>query len=505
MYNREKRVTNQHSIYTDKEIAMLTLIPVPKYCTVKEDALRVIPSNISYSVEAWSVHADAFRNCIIKAHGITLASGKGGIELIYEENLTEDSYRLVASDALRIYASSSEGLCYGLATAIQLCEAFDGKINVPTVEIEDRPDKDYRSLMVDLGREWHPFEKLLKYVDLCYFYKVKYLNLHFADNKLYTLPSRAFPKLCVEGKYYTEQQIKHLREYAVARGVVLVPEFECPGHAPVLNTYYPEVFADVSDSKNGVFFNELGEVIDNKALLCAGSDRAVNGVKTLIKEICDLFPEAPYLHIGGDEANISLWEQCSDCREYMRRNGIGSIKELYSDYIARITSYVLSLGKTPIVWEGFPEEGMDKIPKETIVISWENHYQTTPQLLSAGFNIINSSWKPLYMVPANLAPTPRFDWGAQNIFEWNVYNWQHWWENSKATLNPINVQPTEQVIGAMLCVWEMIFEQEISTLMVNLAAFSERLWQTERIRTFDDFRQTLSRTHYLSVKMIQDV
>lgn len=48
----------------------------------------------------------------------------------------------------------------------------------------------------------------------------------------YTLPSKAFPKLCVEGKHYTEEQIKYLREYAAARGVVLIPEFECPGHVP---------------------------------------------------------------------------------------------------------------------------------------------------------------------------------------------------------------------------------------------------------------------------------
>lgn len=135
---------------------------------------------------------------------------------------------------------------------------------------------------------------------------------------------------------------------------MLIPEFECPGHAPVLNTYYPEVFADRSDGEGGRFYNKSGELIDNKALLCAGSDRAFEGVKTLIREICELFPEAPYLHIGGDEANIALWNQCADCRAYMEKNGIDDVYGLYSDYVARIAAYVLSLGKTPIVWRASP-------------------------------------------------------------------------------------------------------------------------------------------------------
>ena len=227
-------------------------------------------------------------------------------------------------------------------------------------------------------------------------------------------------------------------------------------------------------------------------------------VKTLIREICDLFPEAPYLHIGGDEANISLWDGCIDCREYMKKNGIDDVYGLYSDYVARITKYVLSLGKTPIVWEGFPESGSDKIPKETIVISWENHYQNTYKLLSAGFPVINASWKPLYIVPANNAPNATFAWGAKEIFEWNIYNWQHWWEKSEATLNPVNVEPTDQVIGAMLCAWEMTFEMEISTVMANLAALAERTWAERRTRTFDQFRAAFNRIYYLASWIIQD-
>ncbi len=484
---------------------MPNLIPTPKKITILDKATHTVPYAVFTANESWICHLNAFSEAFEKGHGKKLIGDvRGGIELILDESIDANAYRITTDGALCIYASATEGLTYGLATALQLSEIGEDGIILQKLEIIDYPDKDYRSIMVDIGREWHPFDKLLKFVDLCFFYKVKYLNLHFADNKLYTLPSKTFPKLCIEGKYYTEEQIKILLKYAESRGVVLIPEFECPGHAPVLNTHYPEIFADKSEGDGGVFRNESGDIISNKALLCASRDGAVEGVKTLIKEICELFPDAPYIHIGGDEATIALWDQCKDCREYMKNHGIDDVYGLYSDYIARITKYVLSLGKTPIVWEGFPEKGSKKIPKETIVISWENHYQTTEQLLNGGFPIINASWKPLYIVPANTTPEPRFSWGAKEIFDWNVYNWQHWWERSVATENPVNVEPTDQVIGAMLCAWEMTFEQEINPVMANLPALAERTWTTESVRNFDEFRNQFRKLYDLSARIIQD-
>ena len=483
---------------------MLTLIPAPKICALREDLSFEIPYEIKNDNRDWDAHVSAFISSFEKGHSKTLFLGDGGIELIRDVTLADDEYKIVSDVTFKIYASTSEGISYGLATALQLARPTDKGITFPKGEILDKPDKDYRSVMVDLGREWHPFDKLLKYVDLCFFYKVKYLNLHFADNKLYTLPSRAFPKLCVEGKYYTEDQIAYLREYAASRGVVLIPEFECPGHAPVLNTYYPEVFADKRSGVGKEFYNENGEAISDRSLICACRESAVEGVKTLIREICDLFPEAPYIHIGGDEANISLWAECSDCKKYMEENGIDDVYGLYSDYVARIASYVLSLGKIPMVWEGFPKKGSDKIPPETIVLSWENHYQTTEELLESGFDIINASWKPLYIVPDLAMSSAMFSWNSKSIFDWDVYNWQHWWQNSSATLNPVHVQPTEQVLGAMLCVWELTFEQEITMVMTHLAAMSERVWATKRVRSFEEYNNAFKPLFYLSARLIQD-
>ena len=49
--------------------------------------------------------------------------------------------------------------------------------------------------------------------------------------------------------------------------------------------------------------------------------------------------------------------------------------------MGRVAAYVLTLGKTPIVWEGFPKESSHYVPKETVVIAWESHYQLAQDLL----------------------------------------------------------------------------------------------------------------------------
>lgn len=485
---------------------MPNLIPMPKTYETLAEGVHFVPFHFFCEKEEWQEHAAVFCDAFERGHAWKLSEGeKGGIEVYFDASVAKNAYRITTEGPLCLYASEIEGLMYGFATALQLCTMADVAIRLPSVKIEDYPDKDYRSIMVDIGREWHPFDKLMRFVDLCFLYKVRYLNLHFADNKLYTLPSKAFPKLNVKGKYYTEEDIATLRAYAKARGVVLVPEFECPGHAPVLNTYYPEVFADRAEgAEPGPAYNESGDLIPPKALVCAGSDRAVEGVKTLLREICELFPEAPYVHIGGDEASIYLWNQCADCREYMKKNGIEDVYGLYSDYVGRIASYVLSLGKTPIVWEGFPEKGHEKIPRETIVISWENHYQTTEQLLAEGFTLINASWKPLYIIPSLIMPAGEVYWNPRDIYDWNVYNWQHWWPNSKATLNPVHIQPTEQVIGAMLCAWEMTYEQEISTIMAHLPVLADRCWSVKCTRTFEEYAAVFRPIHNLTARIIQD-
>ena len=464
---------------------MINLIPTPTKCVVQNEQYHGISHTVCADIAKWQDGASAFCESVFKIYGVRVTVGApGGVELRMDPTLAADAYALDSTaGAVVIRASSFEGACYGLATALQLIEVKNGVLSVQSVAIEDRPEKEYRAFMTDPQWTLQPFSKLLKYVDLCFFYKVKYLHLHLADSRHYCYPSRAFPRLNAPGEYYSFEQMAELNAYAAARGILLVPEFECPGHATPLTRVYPDVFANHTDREGGKFYNELGAEIDPSGLICAGSACSLEGVKKLIAELAELFPAAPYIHIGGDEAPYQMWEQCVDCRAYMEKNGIQSARDLYGEYVGRVASFVLSLGKVPMVWEGFSSESSHYIPKETVVIAWESHYQTAPELLRNGFRIINASWQPLYFVTSQ-----KRRWNAQDILNWDVYNWQHWWEHSVATLNPIHVAPTEKVLGATLCAWGMEYEQLITRLLENMPAFAERTWSMERHYDFDTYR-----------------
>ena len=451
--------------------------------------------------EAFSEYKEILSAAFKKLFKVTITDGCGGITLKKVNTLPVGSYRYDTSDGIVLEASDDEGILYAIATLIQTATVKDGHVTVSRAIIEDHPDKEFRALMVDLAREWHPATTVHQYIDLCFILKVKYLHLHFIDNERYTLPSRAFPLLNDE-ESYTYEDIAAMRDHAKAMGIVIIPEFEVPGHAAKLTTAYPEIFANELDCEVETEKTENGVVIADASVVCAGSDKIMDGIRTLLTEMRELFPEAPYIHIGGDEANIKVWSSCKKCREYMNANGITGIYELYSEFVGRVARAVIDMGKTPIVWEGFPKEGVHHIPKETVVIAWETMYHMPYDLIKEGFKVINSSWKPLYVVP-NVEP--RFNWGIKEILDWNVYNWQHWYEKSAAYKKPIDVEPTEQVIGAMLCLWECTFEQEIYRGMRNLAALSERTWSTDRQWSEIDFIHRANTTLNRIARFIQAV
>lgn len=452
------------------------IIPEPKHSEVFEGS-RHFPLSIISKDSSWEDEIDIFATAFQKLYGRSLDKQPGGIEWIRSAECRADAYRIdTTGNTIRIVAGDREGLLYAFASLLQMILVKGDRICTPSVRLEDHPDKDYRALMVDLARQFHPAKTIFQYIDLCFFYKIKYLHLHLIDDQLYTLPSKAFPKMPTPGKSYTEEEIRAFNRYADQRGVFLIPELEAPGHAASLTSAYPEIFANqIADDAHTRLITENGDAISHENLICAGSPTAMQGLRTVLDEICELFPNSPYIHIGGDEANFDAWQHCAVCKTYMQQNNIADVGELYSDFIAHIAQAVLDRGRTPIVWEGFPIKGAERIPRETIVIAWESYYHKSYELLNEGFRIINASWQPLYIVSSLVRR-----WYAKDILRWNVYNWQHWWTESEAALNPIHVTPTDAVLGAQICAWGCTFEKEIGLVMENLAALSERTWNLKR-------------------------
>ena len=477
-----------------------TIIPTPKYLDQKEGTTS-LPLMITTDHAPWREYVNTLRLSLEKIFEVALGEGEGGILLHYDESCPKEHYVMDSTQGITLSASDDEGILYAIATAIQSVSVNAEGIHCPKAILRDHPDKSYRALMVDLAREWHPAYTVSRYIDVCFILKIKYLHLHFIDDQRYTLPSRIMPALNEGCRHYSFEEIQAMRDYARARGIILIPEFEAPGHAAFLVRAYPEYFANhMMGDNDSSFVTEDGALVSAANLLCAGNPATKDAIRRLLGEICEMFPESPYVHIGGDEANIRAWNDCCECVRYMNEHGISDVYELYSEFVGRVAQMVLDSGKTPIVWEGFPEKGVHYIPKETVVVAWESFYHLAPDLLKNGFRIINGSWKPLYIVPSYQAR-----WGAKEILAWSVYNWQHWWDKSPAKLNPIHIAPTDRVLGAQISAWESTYEEEIGKILESLPTLSERTWNTVRLHTVEEFCEMLNNSVHRIARLIADV
>ncbi len=466
----------------------LPVIPMPK--RVESEGAwekKTVGRGISTTEAAWKPAIEVFRGYAKRLYGLDFYEGADIVLTCSERELPKEGYRLdTRGKTVLLETRDFSGAGHALATLLQLLDS-DGKLICTAVE--DAPETSYRGVMVDLARKAHRLDEVLCYMDYCYLLKLNAIQLHFSDNEGYTLPSRHFPKLTSPEKGFCNDDIAVMNAYARERGILIVPEVDLPGHCAAINGQYAEFFANSAPIGEGIAEEICGAAPNRESVddvLCVGHPGVFDNIRVLLEEVVALFPDSPYIHVGGDEVKYSVWENCPDCRRYMRENGIADAKKLYTHAVKKITDLVLEMGRTPIVWEGFPEAGAEEISREVIVIAWESYYQTADRLVAQGFRIINCSWQPLYIVPS-------LCWKAEDILAWNIYNWQHWYEASYAHLNPIHLQPTPLVLGAQLCAWEGTFEQEMRAAKENLAALSERVWTVRRYCEDAQFRAKLEK------------
>ncbi len=428
----------------------MTIIPTPRRADLAE-ARVTLPACVTASV--FPNAADTLSAFARRIHGLTFADGRGGVTFETDTSLPEEGYTLtITENGVLVRAADETAAQHAAVTLIQLMEPTANGFTLPAGTVEDAPECSWRGVMIDLARDWHDIEVLYEYVDLCRFYKIRYLHLHFTDDQSYTLPSRAFPALSTEGRHYTEAQLRDLIAYAERRGVSLIPEIDVPGHSTS-------------------FANGYGDIFGRDGIICL-SDESMAGMKVLFTELCELFASSPYIHLGGDEAAIEKWTTCEECLSAMRARGIepdgmdthALAQIMYATFIKEICEAILAAGKTPVVWEGFGAEVNHLIPREAVLMSWENFYQTTPSLLEAGFRLVNCSWSPMYIV------APVAHWKPEEVYAWDVYTWHPIHPQSPYLKTGLVVEPTAQIEGGQLLAWGDQIESHYPTVAEGVRA-----------------------------------
>lgn len=227
----------------------------------------------------------------------------------------------VTAAGVRVLGSTDEALHRGLTTLVHLAGVGDGTIRCG--RIVDAPELAWRGLSLDVVRWFVPVAEVERVIDVLSFYKLNVLHLHLTDNEAWRLEIEGRSRL-TEGNdgFYTQDEFRHLVDYARERFVTVVPEVDLPGHAAAVLAAYPEL---------GVTVPADSAVPLQVAYLDPGVEATWAYVDDVLGQLAALSP-APFLHLGGDEA-------------------FGMDPTLYTQFVDRAIEVVRRVGKRVVGWQ----------------------------------------------------------------------------------------------------------------------------------------------------------
>lgn len=326
--------------------------------------------------------------------GLPFSTNGVPIRLNVDANLpsTEaEYYELhVQTDAVSITGKTPHAVWNGTRTLLALLRnPLNAKGKLHAMHVKDWPDFAYRGQMIDIARNFTPYERILRLVDVLSDYKLSVLHLHFCDDEGWRLEIPGLPELTEVGSqrgyttdesdrlypgydgnpdptaattgngFLTRQQFIALLRYAKARHVSVVPEIECPGHARAairsMEARY-EKYKDtnrekaleyrLTDPKDTSRYTSAQGYHDN--VMDPGMASSFTFMKKVIDEVLLMYQEAdatmPFLHLGGDEVPDQVWTGSPAAQRLSHDEGVEGKEDISSWFYEKIIRYMAERG-----------------------------------------------------------------------------------------------------------------------------------------------------------------
>jgi len=474
----------------DSGIPEVDLIPWPQEIEVLDAQLELTTSSrVVYGDQKLQPLAEVLCQELHQVTGLALhpstkTAGKGDILIKIDPALDGQTYIVNVSDHVEIRGADYKNTTIASATLLQAAKRQANRVFLPRMAIKDWPHSSYRSLLIDIARQPHTIDTLKQCIMLCRLYKISSLQLHLSDDQSFAFECKAFPKLASEGRHFTQEELKDLVAFADARGVMLIPELDAPGHTTAMRRAMPELFG-----RPGL------------SVINIGKEEVMMAMETIIEELCGIFHSSDYFHIGADEAYFAVLAKDELAQKAIKEKEHHGVHDLFYEYIVRMHKKVKQLGKKTVMWESFQGRGSERveIPREILVMAWETAYQLPESLLNNGYNIVNVSWKPLYL-------TPGWRWDPEYIYNWNMCRWENHWQVAPSYV-PIQLKPypNDRIIGGMMCSWESRDEMEVPGVRLRIAPMSEQIWSPNQKHPYEHFARRFAHTDEVLQRLIRPV
>ena len=387
------------------------VIPLPKEVKVDSANVFVLKNGMGVSFDASS--EEIFRNVaflrqwVEETTGISLkltpTDKKAAIRLSLdykeakdeaEAELTEqqkEAYRIkVDKKGISIMARQPIGLFRAIQTLRKSLPVMKNAdmVELPYVEIFDEPRFEYRGVLLDCGRHYFSIEFIKKFLDVMALHGSNQFHWHLTEDQGWRFEVKAYPSLAPLGSvraetvigpgnsgvydgtpyggYYTQEECREVVSYAAERYINVVPEIDLPGHMQSALHVFPHLGCTGGPYPVRTYWGVSREV------LCGGNPETMTFLKTVLGELCDVFP-SKYIHIGGDECPKHRWQKCPTCQAKIKELGLKNDgkhtpENQLQSYINReVETFMKERGRAIIGWDEILEGGLSG---ESIIMSW---------------------------------------------------------------------------------------------------------------------------------------
>jgi hexosaminidase len=404
-YSDGKYVYEQNAFFKEPvELEQTDIFPSVKHVEKTPGVSRFTsPVHLKWD-PAFENEARLLRESLISEFGCTLSdTGKTLVELNRlageKEGNSDEYYEITVRDNRFILSGHS---AHGVFNACQTLLNMLG--NTPQLPVEftnmqlaDKPDTDYRGIMLDVSRNFTKKENVLKLMDYLASYKINVLHLHLTDDEAWRLEIPGLEELtsvasrrghttdestCLypayawgwdasdtespANGYYSRNDFIDMLKYAQKRHIKVIPEVDVPGHSraaiKAMNVRYRKyigtdrdraeeyLLTDFDDTSKYVSAQHYTDNVMNVAM-----PSACRFVEKVIDEIDQMYRDAgmelTVLHIGGDEVPRGAWTGSAVCRRFMQEMGMTEIRELKDYFLEQVTGALAKRNIRPAGWE----------------------------------------------------------------------------------------------------------------------------------------------------------
>lgn len=275
------------------------------------------------------------------------------------------AYQLkIGEKGAEIVGFDQTGVFYGLQSILSLIPS-DGSKKIATLDAKDAPRFQYRGIFLDVARNFHHKDAVLRLLDQMAAYKLNKFHFHLTDDEGWRIEIPGLPELtevggqrchdlsettCLmpqygsgpapHGGFFSRQDYIDIVKYAQARQIEVIPEIDMPAHARAaivsMEARYKKLLAEGKEKEANQFrlvdptdtSNTTSvQYFNRQSYLNPCLDSSKNFVDKVIGEVAQMHKEAGQplqtWHFGGDEAkNIRLGAGYTDVKNPEAGKGI---------------------------------------------------------------------------------------------------------------------------------------------------------------------------------------